>query len=539
MDRRFLCCSALLCTCTLLGVPDAAVASSQDERAKPSPKSEKPSLTKTKPVLSPGELEFQQRFNEASAQVQKFAAFRRRHDDYPQADSLRRQLKVLEEQSGAFERNDPRATDVDLLVGRWETLSGNLTADRYDKILAARERIFGAGSVPVLEVLSAKAALYARLGELPVARADLQKALDILEKNKGGGAASFVDGFELVHWHQANVLHDTLGALASRAAKYLQENLKPGDPAIARMQFILAKTEMGQERKYPYPTGNNDPAIVTLNEAISKFEKTGKDKLLLAEMYASLADRQRANGERSEAVRTFEKVVALRYAAAPDAHRLMASTYNEMASYLIGADQTSLAEEYKKRVLTIYENSPGRDDFDLINNGLSSIAEFYKSSGHREKAAPYLERMMTLKLQHRSDDHSGVVALAECYMEMKDYAKAEPVLKKWYSMWDHPRKGERGIYSGLVRIAESLGEADTHLNKLGEAEKYINVAKAYYDQQDKATAKFGEPYSERFLKVYTQFLQKSGRQDQLAIYQARLKELQTKIEIACEGCGRG
>jgi tetratricopeptide (TPR) repeat protein len=328
--------------------------------------------------------------------------------------------------------------------------------------------------------------------------------------------------------------------LARRVLRQLQSQLKPTDPLISRMLHVVAKTEMGKPRGYPYPTGDDDPAIVSLNDAIAAQQKAGADKLQLASMYESLAKRQQENGKGADAVKSYETVVTLRSAAAANDAHLLSRTYDTMADFLRNTQQLPKAEEYKKRSLAIWEKQPGPSDLNLIN-GLSSMAYFYQSSGQLQKAASYMERRLALQLKRNPRDVGDVESLAKLYMQIKDYSKALPLLEKVVAMRNDGRstRNPGKLDYDLVQTYEMLGEAETSLGKIAEAEQHLSAVRHYYDHQDRPFAMFGEIYPERFLQVYTQYLQKAGKTAEYATFSARLAALREKTHRACLGCGRG
>jgi tetratricopeptide (TPR) repeat protein len=281
-----------------------------------------------------------------------------------------------------------------------------------------------------------------------------------------------------------------------------------------------------------------DPAILSVKAQIAEQQKKGGSSLQIAALYESIAERQRQKGNWNDAAKTYENVVSLRVKAAANPI-LLAHTYEKMARYLQATRQLERAEEYKKRELAVWEKEPGPHNQHLIS-GLDSIAMFYQATDKFAKAIPYLERLVPLQLERNPKDSSRIEQLAAMYVLTKEYAKAETMLEKVYATRSQgvSLREPKVIPYDLIPIAERLAEVETKLNKLAEAEAHLNIAKSYYEQI-KRPGMFDEVYGERFLAVYTEYLHKSGKLIEHAIYSARLSALRTKREHDCAGCGRG
>ncbi len=525
---RMLCCLGLFLR--YLSPPPAAMATPSD---KPETNAQ------TAAGKSPAKDSFAEYLKVAQSSVDNLAAALKRGAKDDHSSEAWKALQKAELEARVFGESDPRLADVEMLWGRYKSLVGNITTEHYAKALAIREKRFGPESLPVEASLMALAPVLARLGKPAEASDAINRAIEIVEAKKGKGAAQLADGLEQAMDNGLKRAGDST-RLARKVLRLMQAQLKPSDPIIARMMHLLAQCEMAKPRSYPFASGNDDAVIVSLNEAITAQQKSGGGKLQLAAMYESLAERQSSNGKNADAAKTYETVVSLRSASAAEDNRLLARTYDKMADYLKNTQQMAKAEEYKKRSLAIWEKEPGPSNLNLIN-GLSSMAYFYKSAGQLQKAAPYLERRMAIAIKQNPRDMSEVESLANLYMEMKDYAKADPYLKKWFAMRaDEGRsRGPNYVNYDLVPIAESLCEAETHIGRLSEAEKHINLAKNYYDHQDKKFASQGEIYPERFLTVYTEYLRKAGKMEEFTTFSARLAALRQKIQQICAGCGRG
>ncbi len=301
---------------------------------------------------------------------------------------------------------------------------------------------------------------------------------------------------------------------------------------------LVAKSESDSPKGYRSRISAKDTAIETTLEAIEEQRKLGTDKIQLANMYEALAKRQSESGDARAAVKTYENILSLRTASSINDSRLLATTYDTFAEYLRSAQRMPEAEQYRKKALAVWEANPGSDEINLIN-GLSSIIYFYQQQP--AKAAPYVERRTIICLKRNPKDMGAAESLAKIYMELKNYAKAEPWLEKWYTMRESEgrSRGPSYVNSDLIPIAVSLCEAESSLGKIAEAERHINLAKRYYETNSNSFVAFGEIYPEHFLEVYTMFLLKAGRVAECTEFNNRLKSLRARIQKACLGCGMG
>ncbi len=526
MNRLSACCAMLLSCCTIMS------GTARDANAAPSARKDHPgSVSK-----ADRDKTFRAAIRSAELQLNQLAVLRKSGRECDSIEAYKA-ITRAEELARAFGEDDVRMADVQMLWGKYKPLIGNVTTEHYKAALEIREKHFGPDSVEAEEALAGLAPQLARMGQHAEAADAIKRALNIMEKNKGRGAEQVAESVELSMNYGMRSAGDSK-RLALRVLRSMKAVLKPTDPIIPRMMLMVAKIEMNTHRGYPFPKGTKDTAILMTLEAIEAQKKLGNDKLQLATMYESLAKRQSENGNSKDAVTTYENVLALRTAASINDPRLIATTYDTFAEFLRQAQRMQEAEQYKRKALAIWEANPGSGDLNLIN-GLSSIAYFYQAQP--AKAIPYLERYTALCLKHNAHDMGAVESLAKKYVELKDYAKAEPMLEKWYAMRDSEgrSRGPKYINSDLIPIAELLCEAETNLGKIAEAEQHIYLAKRHYDNSKNLYAMFGEPYPERFLTVYTQFLLKAGKLAEYSEYSTRLKLLKTRIDKACLGCGMG
>lgn len=517
--------AALVCCCALLS-------SANSSDAAPAVRKDVPgSLSK-----ADRDRAFREALSNAKAQTDKLAKLRNAGREYDSNDAWKAigQAELL---AKTFGEEDARVADVEMLWGRYKPLIGNVTTEHYESALAIREKHFGANSVAVEEALAGLAPQLARSGKYSESADAIKRAIGIMEHNKGLGAAQVAESVEMSMNYGLASAGDSK-RLALKVMRSMKTVLKPTDPIIPRMMMVVAKTAMSSPRGYPYPKGTQDTAVAMSLEAIEAQKKSGGDKLELARMYEALAKRQSDNGEALEAVKTYDNVLSLRSTSSINDPRVTAHTYDTYADLLRRAQKMPDAEQYKKKALAVWEANPGSSDLNLIN-GLSSIIYFFQAEP--AKALKYTERRTELCLKHNPDDMSAVESLAKLYMQLKNYAKAEPMLEKWYAMRDREgrSRGPTYVNSDLVPIAESLCEAETSLGKIAEAEQHINRAKRYYDESKNRFAMFGERYPQRFLEVYTQFLLKAGKVAEYNEYSTRLNTLKTKIDKACIACGMG
>jgi CHAT domain-containing protein/Tfp pilus assembly protein PilF len=179
-------------------------------------------------------------------------------------------------------------------------------------------------------------------------------------------------------------------------------------------------------------------------EPLSAQDNTERDALIAATRQGDKLYRQ---GRYAEAIRAFEKAVALADRVLGANDLTTASLVNNLAAAYKGQGQYAKAEPLYLRSLKIRQARLG-NDHPLVALGLNNLGALYRDLAQYAKAEPLYLRSLKIWEAKLGRDHPNVATclnnLAFLYKDQGRYARAEPLFLRSLKIWeaklgrDHP-----------------------------------------------------------------------------------------------------
>jgi tetratricopeptide (TPR) repeat protein len=173
-------------------------------------------------------------------------------------------------------------------------------------------------------------------------------------------------------------------------------------------------------------------------------------------------------GNLKEAVKAYERLVALAEEELGPTHVNTALQMNELATLYQGMAQYARAEQLFQRSLKIWEDRLGKDHV-WVATSLNNLAELYRVTGQYDSAEPLLRRCLAIYELRQGRDHLDVARslnnLAVLYWNMGAYAKAEPLFRRSLEI----RQSKLG--RGHADVAQSLQNLAVLYKDMGQYAK--------------------------------------------------------------------
>ncbi len=323
------------------------------------------------------------------------------------------------------------ADDADKLVNQYMQL---YQEGRYaeavrvaEKVLAARERLFGPDHPDTATTLNDLGLLYDTMGDYAKAEPLYRRSLAIREKALGPkhpGTATTLNN--LAELYRAMGDYAKAETLLKQSLAIKERSLGPDHPGTATTLNNLGLL---------YDTmGDYVKAEPLLKRSLAIREKAlgpghpdyAQSLNNLGLLYRTMGDYVKAEPLLRQSLVIFEKTLGPDHPDTAQSLNNLAGLYRAMGDYV-------KAEPLYRRSLEIKEKVLGPDHPDTAQS-LNNLGLLYKTTGGYAKAEPLFKRSVAIHEKTFGPDHPDTATtlnnLGELYRAMGDYAKAEPLYRR-------------------------------------------------------------------------------------------------------------
>jgi serine/threonine-protein kinase len=209
----------------------------------------------------------------------------------------------------------------------------------------------------------------------------LERALTIHTKDQGRGSS-------LPAMNALSHVHRDLGELDT-AERYGEETLAEAEQLYPPNHPFIADTlaSLGTIARL---RGNRARARALYQRSIASYDGSQPNASAIAFPLKYLAGLLREDGEAREAVRLYERALAVRRKAFGDRHRDVAESWQELARGRLAVNDLSGALEAARTAVDTFRTAPNTDSSQLAG-GLLLLGDLLRLTGRPREALPHLE----------------------------------------------------------------------------------------------------------------------------------------------------
>ena len=220
-----------------------------------------------------------------------------------------------------------------------------------------------------------------------------------------------------------------------------------------------------------YALGDYAEALKYYQKALAICEKVlGGEHLDTATMYNNIAGVYHAQGDCAETLKYYRKALAIREKVLGPEHPDTATTYDNLAVVYCNQRDYAVALEYHQKALAIREKVLGPEHPDTATT-YNNLAGLYLAQGDYTEALKYYEQALAIREKVLGPEHPDTTRtydnLAVMYSEQGDYAEAMKYYRKALAIrekvfgLEHPDNARTynnlaGVYSIQGDYAEAL-----------------------------------------------------------------------------------
>ncbi len=270
----------------------------------------------------------------------------------------------------------------------------------HRRVLAIREKMYGAGSVQAADSLNNLGINKIRQGEYAEAEDLLARAAGIHQQLTGVNSQEFV--FVL---NNLGAVYQSQGKFtdAEKVRKHVlvvYEGLRgPDHPEVADATGKLANLYQVM--------GRYAEAEPLFRRTLAIQEKPGTDQLAASRTYNNLGIMQIATGRHSDAEVSFKRALTIQEQVLGPSHPMVAEVLQNLAAVLKAQCRYDDAANLAQRSLSIREKVLGRDHPDVASL-LNNLANIYVLQKKFAEAAPLYQRALALQERALGGEHPNV-----------------------------------------------------------------------------------------------------------------------------------
>ena len=307
------------------------------------------------------------------------------------AISLARQARYAEAEPLFKELLDQEQVLVDkremgsvlLNYGNQKRLTGDYAAAAalLEKAVVMLEGVGEPGNRSLAAALTNLGLVYSRTGRGREAVSFLERALAIHVKNQSRGPSLNVT-------NALSYVHRDLGEL-DIAERYGEETLAAAEQLYPPNHPFIADTlaSLGSIARL---RGDRARARALYQRSIKSYDGSQPNASAIAFPLQYLAGLLREDGEAREAVRLYERALAVRRKAFGDRHRDVAESWQELARGRLAVNDLSGALEAAETAVHTFRSAPFTDSSQLAG-GLFLLGDLLRLTGRPREALPHLE----------------------------------------------------------------------------------------------------------------------------------------------------
>jgi tetratricopeptide (TPR) repeat protein/tRNA A-37 threonylcarbamoyl transferase component Bud32 len=337
---------------------------------------------------------------------------------------------------------------------------------QLERGLELRTRALGGEHPDVAESLNSLAIVYSLTGQLKKAEPLYRRSLEIREAKLGKDHVDVADSLNnLALFYRATGQLPKAEPLYRRSLEIYQTRLGKDHPKVAGSLHNLANLyrDMGDLPK----------AESLLRQSLEIREgKYGRDHPEVADSLNNLANLYDAMGQLSKAEPLYRRSLEIYEAKLDRDHPYVAGSMHNLADVYMAKGELAKAEELFRRSLKIREAKLGKDHLDVAWSllGLATVAG---GRGEPAKAEPLWRRCLAIRQAKLGPEHSDTLdsqtGLGDCLVRQGKGTEAEPLLRQ---CWEGRRKKEPDGWSTFEAEA-LLGAALLGQKKYADAEQLL------------------------------------------------------------------
>ena len=354
---------------------------------------------------------------------------------YPKAELLYQKLLAIREKGYGAEHLEV-VTDLDNLAYLYAQQQKYTDAEIfYRRGLLIREQWFGPEHPDTARSLNSLADLYVKQERYAEAEIFYQRALAICEQQSGPEYA------------------ETARSLRHLAYLYVKQGKYTEAEPLYQRALSIRKQHLGPEHPY-----------------------TAISLRYLAELYVKL-------GKYTDAELLYQQALAISEKVYGAEHPRVAGNLSDLANFYMEQEKYAEAESLYRRALAIDEKVYGADHPEVATH-LNRLANLYIEQEKYAEAEPLYRRALVIREQHLGPEHSYIARslrhLADLYTKQENYTEAEPLYQQALAIdekiygAEHPKVVIN--LNGLLSLSVQQG-------KYREAALLYQRALAIYEQQ--------------------------------------------------------
>jgi CHAT domain-containing protein/Tfp pilus assembly protein PilF len=362
-----------------------------------------------------------------------------------------------------------------------------------ERVLALREKAFGAEHTDVATALNDLGVLYCEKGDFGRAEPLLLRAKAVREKALEPHHADVAESLNnLAEFYRAKGEYGRAEPLYQRALAIREKALGLGHPLVLQSLNNLATVYLAK--------GDYERTEPLLLRAVTAGEKAlGQNHPLVSLTHHNLASMYEAKGDYGRAEPLYQHALAIRERVMGPEHPGVAQSLNSLAALHVAKGDYGRAEPLLLRALAISEKvlGPGHPD---IAQFLNNLAELYRGKGDYSRAEPLYQRALAISekalgLEHPDVAHS-LNNLASVYWAQGDFGRAEPLYQRALAI------REKAFGPEHLAVATTLHNLATLYAAQGRLGEAMNADRRGADIRDRNAAAVLVTGSEEQKRLY-------------------------------------